>query len=177
MTGISEDSLSNYMTGKSIPGTKNLQKIAAALEVPLSYFADVDLPADADTDISMVPVIGVVPAGIPIEAIESFEGEIAVPRASLQGKGKVFALKVMGSSMEPTLSDGDVVLVAPNLQPQNGQVVVARFDLKDAVIRRYRDMNGVIVLQPDNSKYQPDVCSLDKDCHILGTVFMMQRKM
>ena len=70
-----------------------------------------------------VPVLGRVAAGIPIEAIEDVEDyeEISPDMAKT---GEFFALKIQGDSMEPKISNGDVVIVRQQPDCDNGDIAV-----------------------------------------------------
>jgi len=82
-----------------------------------------------------LPLLGIIAAGHPIEAIETHE-EIEVP-ASLLGAGQRYALRVRGDSMvEDGIQDGDVVVVRSARRAENGQTVVAIID-GEATLKRF----------------------------------------
>src|ERR1044072_3287684 len=76
---------------------------------------------------SEIPLLGIVAAGQPIEAILN-HNTVPVPR-DMQGRGRTFALRVRGDSMiEENIQDGDIIIVASQNTADNGQVVVALID-------------------------------------------------
>src|ERR1043165_4766067 len=80
---------------------------------------------DGDRD-GEIPLLGIVAAGQPIEAI--LNDTIAVPRYLL-GRGRNFALRVRGDSMiENNIQDGDFIIVSSQNTAENGQVVGALID-------------------------------------------------
>ena len=91
-------------------------------------------------------MLGTIPAGIPIEAIEDildFE-EITEEMAS---KGDYFALKVKGNSMMPTILDGDVVIVKRQEDAESGKVCVVVVNGFDATLKEIKkDEQGIWVL-------------------------------
>lgn len=97
-----------------------------------------------------IPVVGVVTAGVPILALENQEGTIA-----WEGDSKCFALRVRGDSMiNAAILDGDMVVVRPQQNADDGQIVVARIG-DEATVKRLHRRNGEIWLMPENDAYAP----------------------
>ena len=97
-----------------------------------------------------IPVVGVVTAGLPILALENQEGTIA-----WEGDPSCFALRVKGDSMiHAAILDGDMVVVRPQQNADDGQIVVARIG-DEATVKRLRRRNGEIWLMPENEAYSP----------------------
>ena len=97
-----------------------------------------------------IPVVGVVTAGLPILALENQEGTIA-----WEGDPNCFALRVRGDSMiNAAILDGDMVVVRPQQNADDGQIVVARIG-DEATVKRLRRRNGQIWLMPENENYDP----------------------
>ena len=97
-----------------------------------------------------IPVVGVVTAGLPILALENQEGTIA-----WEGDPSCFALRVRGDSMiNAAILDGDMVVVRPQANADDGQIVVARIG-DEATVKRLRRRNGEIWLMPENEAYSP----------------------
>jgi repressor LexA len=101
-----------------------------------------------------LPLVGVIAAGLPIEAIAEKEA-LAVPMELLPHLN-CYALKVKGDSMiEDGILDGDYVVVERNFYPQNGDVVVALLNNENATLKRYYREKTRIRLQPANKKMKP----------------------
>ena len=97
-----------------------------------------------------IPVVGVVTAGLPSFALENQEGTIA-----WEGDPKCFALRVRGDSMfNAAILDGDMVVVRPQANADDGQIVVARLG-DEATVKRLSRRNGEIWLMPENENYSP----------------------
>ena len=97
-----------------------------------------------------IPVVGVVTAGLPILALENQEGTI-----TWEGDPSCFALRVRGDSMiSAAILDGDMVVVRPQQNADDGQIVVARIG-DEATVKRLRRRNGEIWLMPENDAYSP----------------------
>ena len=101
-----------------------------------------------------LPLVGVIAAGQPIEAIAEKEA-LSVPMELLPHLN-CYALKVKGDSMiDDGILDGDYVVVERNFYPQNGDVVVALLDNENATLKRYYREKSRIRLQPANKKMKP----------------------
>ncbi len=104
----------------------------------------------------VVPLVGRIAAGLPIEAIEAPE-DLAVP-AALLGPGEHFALQVVGDSMiEAGIFDGDFALIRRTDDARDGEIVVALIDNQDATLKYFRREKGMIRLDPANSLYEPQL--------------------
>ena len=102
-----------------------------------------------------LPLVGLITAGSPIEAIEERGETVAVP-AALAGDDNCYVLRVKGDSMiDDGIHDGDYVIVERNFYPKNGDVVVALLDNAYATLKRYYREKGRIRLQPANKNYNP----------------------
>ena len=97
-----------------------------------------------------IPVVGVVTAGVPILAFENQEGTM-----SWDGDPGCFALRIQGDSMiKAGILDGDRVVVRPQKNADNGQIVVALIG-DEATCKRFQKKDGKVWLLPENDNYQP----------------------
>ena len=97
-----------------------------------------------------IPVVGVVTAGLPILAVENQEGSM-----SWDGDPNCFALRVRGDSkINAAILSGDLVVVRPQQNADDGQIVVARIG-DEATVKRLRRRHGEIWLMPENPDYPP----------------------
>ena len=97
-----------------------------------------------------IPVVGVVTAGLPILAVENQEGTLC-----WDGDPNCFALRVRGDSMiNAAILSGDLVVVRPQQNADDGQIVVARIG-DEATVKRLRRRDGQIWLMPENDNYAP----------------------
>ena len=101
-----------------------------------------------------LPLVGLITAGAPIEAIEEKE-TIAIPENLVRDENS-FVLKVRGESMiEEGILDGDYVICERNFYPKNGDVVVALLDNTYATLKKYYREEKRIRLQPANKTMKP----------------------
>jgi len=100
-----------------------------------------------------IPVVGRVAAGLPLLAQENIEDMIQLPKD--WAPAGAFLLKVQGNSMEGAhILDGDYVLVHPQENAVNGEIVVALIGDEATVKRFYRTDSG-ISLKAENPAYRP----------------------
>lgn len=97
-----------------------------------------------------LPVVGMVTAGQPILAVENREGYV-----SWEAEPGCFALRVRGESMKNAgILSGDLVVVRPQPDAADGQIVVARIE-DEATVKRLSRQNGKIWLMPENEAFDP----------------------
>ena len=111
---------------------------------------------DQKRDLVEIPLMGLIAAGGPIEAIRNPE-PIEVPRSMLLRGANYYALKVAGTSMiEEGISDGDVVIVREQQTVDDGEKAVAYLPDRDAVTLKkiYREKKR-IKLVPANKYMKP----------------------
>ena len=123
------------------------------------------------SQVSHIPVLGVVTAGQPILAVESVEEYIPV---QLRGNSKeLFALRVRGESMiKAGILDGDLIIARRTPTAENGEIVVALID-DEATVKRFYKENGGFRLQPENDTMEPIYTD---HLMILGRVVGLQRE-
>jgi len=117
-----------------------------------------------------IPLLGMIAAGQPIEAIQDKE-TIIVPQSKLPRSGEFYALRVMGNSMiDENIKDGDIVLVKQQGVAENGQKVVALIDNYEATLKKFYKERGFIRLQPANKTIEPIIIKKDREIAIQGIV-------
>jgi repressor LexA len=123
-----------------------------------------------------LPLLGLVAAGQPIEAITNDE-TIAVPDELLPRRGRSYVLKVRGNSMiDEQIKDGDYVVVQERNQADAGQTVIALVHGEGATVKKfYREPGGWIRLQPANDTLQPLRIN-ERDVIVQGVVVGVIRK-
>lgn len=114
-----------------------------------------------------LPLLGLIAAGEPIEALEGRE-TIVVPAYMVVDGMNSYVLKVRGDSMiEEGIFDGDFVVVERCNRPHDGDVVVALLDNTYATLKKFFREKARIRLQPANKRLKPIFV---KDCIIQGVV-------
>ena len=105
-------------------------------------------------------LVGQVPAGTPLEAIEDTE---SFELTDLFAPGEHFLLRVRGSSMiDDGIFDGDIAIISPQQNCENGEIVVALIDGQEATLKRFYRQAGQIRLQPANASMEPILVGPDR---------------
>lgn len=115
-----------------------------------------------------VPLLGSVRAGMPILAVENYEGYIDYPFMNHSyGANDLFALRVKGESMiDAGILDGDIIIVKKESCAENGTIVVALVE-DSATVKTFYKENGHFRLQPENATMEPIIVD---EVIILGRV-------
>lgn len=102
----------------------------------------------------IIPLLGRIAAGAPVEAIANPE---PLHFSDFAGDGGTYALQVRGESMiDDHICNGDYVLVEKTDSIKNGEIVVALVDGTEATLKRYyKEADGRVRLQPANSSMEP----------------------
>ena len=104
----------------------------------------------------VVPLVGMVPAGSPLEIFESLGDEVILPEWLAEKGGDIVAFRVQGQSMKDAyIQDGDLVLIKKTGQADPGQMVVARLHDGSITLKRLKRVQDAYVLVPENPDYEP----------------------
>lgn len=175
--GVSRQTLSRYENGIIGIPSGNIEKIAKALHTTPAYLMGWEDPAPSKT--VKIPVLGSVPAGTPVEAVEDIISYEEIPE-KWQRKGEYFALKISGESMSPRICDGDIVIVEKTFDVNNGDTVIAMVNGYEATCKRYKKKGESIMLLPNNQDFDPMLFSKSDiknlPVKILGKVVELRRK-
>lgn len=125
----------------------------------------------------LIPVVGQIAAGAPLLAEQNVEERLAVDPRWVPGPG-CFAVRVHGDSMvNAGISNDDYVIVRPQAEAVNGEIVAVLIEGEATVKRFYRE-KGRIRLQPENPVFEPIFPNpRDQSIRILGRVVGLFRKM
>ena len=113
------------------------------------------------------PILGIIRAGEPTEAIETIESSIDTLPLLTYKKNK-FALNVTGDSMiNAGIMDGDIAIIEKNHPIKSGDIIAALIDT-EATLKRYIKQDNTISLQAENNNYPPIIIQKNKASSILG---------
>lgn len=147
---LSESTISLYENGKREPDHSTIKQITDYFSVSADYLMGFSL--DNKANAVQIPVLGVIPAGIPIEAVENVLDYEEISK-DLAKTGTFFALKVRGDSMEPKLLEGDTIIVKQTNEAHSGDICVVMVNGSDATIKKIRIADNGLWLLPENPKY------------------------
>jgi len=122
-----------------------------------------------------VPLVGMVPAGRPVTAVENIQDYVTIDHNMFRGDG-LFTLRVKGDSMQGAgILDGDIAIVRQQSSVKDGDIVVVRID-DEATLKRYYHRGDHIVLHPENEAYEDIVVRSDREVAIVGKMVGVIRK-
>jgi len=123
------------------------------------------------------PILGEVAAGNPLTIYPGAIDSIELPSIARMPKDS-FLLRVKGDSLiDANIFNGDIVIVNPNIEPRNGQVVASVLD-DAAVVKKFFRTNEAIELHSENKQYEPIIVNPNSDrFKLVGVVVGIYRSM
>ncbi len=177
--GISQTGYSDWETGKNRVDARSLGRLAELYGVTVNYLLGID-ENDAPAKGVRIPVLGSVAAGIPIEAIQDIVDYEEID-ADMAAAGEYFGLRIKGSSMEPRIREGDVVIVRRQGEAETGDTVVVLVNGDSATVKRIKIEPNGIALIPNNPAYDTRFYSAAEvellPVHIIGKVVELRGKL
>lgn len=175
--------ITKWESGVSEPTLKMTNEIAKFFNISVNELCYTRLNAPKkNNDVRKgvaINVYGRVAAGIPLEMIEDIIDTEEIPE-EMARTGEFFGLKIRGDSMEPRMTDGDVVIVRKQEDAETNDVVIATVNGTDATCKRLKKYNDGIALISLNPKYEPMYFSKDeiesKPVCIIGRVVELRAK-
>ena len=119
LVGVNQSTITRWESKEITPSIDNVEQVAEVLNVDLPDILIKDLRFDnaeliEDENIAYIPVLGVIKAGIPIEAQEDILEYVDIPKRWLQGGKTFYGLKISGDSMYPKYLENDIVIFEKN---------------------------------------------------------------
>lgn len=151
--GVTQGALSSWENEKYEPDINSLKKLSEFFNVSIDYLLGrSDTSSTHDSHGIRIPVLGKIVAGIPIEAVEEIlDYEEITPE--LASSGEYFALRIKGNSMEPKISEGDVIIVRKQDYADNGDTAIVLVNGDEATVKKIRKSPDGISLIPNNPSY------------------------
>lgn len=203
-TKISKAQICNYLKGTYKAKQDKLYIIAKALDVSEAWLMGYDVDMDREwfpdnkedlTNITIdnaryietttktikIPILGKVPAGVPIEAIEDIIGYEEIPASMLRDGNNYFSLKIDGDSMYPDYKTGDIIIIRQQNDCNSGDDCVVMVNGDDATFKRVVKQEKSIILKPLNNEYEPyyfdEYEIMTKPVKIIGVAVEVRRKL
>lgn len=203
-TKISKAQICNYLKGTYKAKQDKLYIIAKALDVSEAWLMGYDVDMDREwfpdnkedlTNITIdnaryietttktvkIPILGKVPAGVPIEAIEDIIGYEEIPASMLRDGNNYFSLKIDGDSMYPDYKIGDIIIIRQQSDCNSGDDCVVMVNGDDATFKRVVKQEKSIILKPLNNEYEPyyfdEYEIMTKPVKIIGVAVEVRRKL
>ena len=193
--GISKSSVNMYERGEREPSFEILETLAAYFQVDVDFLlgksehrskqdwldsnlTDWKKPAK----VRRINVLGSVPAGVPMEAVEDIIDWEEIPEEMCAGGKEYFGLRVKGDSMWPVFLEGDTVIVQKTPVCENGDTCVVYVNGYDATLKTVKlGEDGSLTLLPKNPNYAPRTYTAkevrETPVSIAGIVVELRRKL
>lgn len=150
---VSPQTFNTWTQGKAIPRMGKIQLLADYFKIEKSDLIEEKSNITISQGIK-IPVLGSVPAGIPITAVEDILDYEEIPQL-WANQGEFFALKIKGDSMEPRIQSGDVVIVRQQSSADSGDTVIVLINGDEATCKKLEKTSNGIMLISTNTKYSP----------------------
>lgn len=179
-TELSRSYIGDIEKDRYNPSVSTLQLIATATNTPLENLLPSSKTPSSTGRGVRIPVLGRVVAGVPIDAVqEVLDYEEITPE--MAATGEYFALQVKGASMEPTLRNGDIVIVKKQPTVDSGDIAIVLVNGNDATVKEIKESPAGITLIGHNAAiYTPQFYSnkeiQNMPVQIIGKVVEMRRK-
>lgn len=168
--GVDSATVQRIFEENSKPSFEVLRRIAEHYNADLTWLLLGKHPEiiksdkeEGGSDFIYVPMVsGRLAAGMPLEADNKVELEIAFRREWIARKGNpgdMSLIRIHGDSMEPTLYSGDVVLIdhSKSVVSLQGGVYAIALDGEIMIKRvQYLRSRGVVVIKSDNPRYSTE---------------------
>lgn len=171
----------DWYNGKKYPRIDKIEKLANYFGILKSDLIESDSSNvyNHNPKPTRIPVLGSIPAGIPIEMIEDVVDYEDISEDMLKGGKQYFALRVKGNSMEPKYLNGDTLIILKQDDCESGQDCIVTVNGDDGTFKRVFKTDNGITLQPLNNEYMPVFYSNEdiknKPVRILGVVKEIRR--
>lgn len=201
IVNVQKAAISKYELGRAIPSTDILSKLSKYFGITTDYLLGLSndphgtmvpkgkgfydsfgmTSQDAIIHSYKIPILGRVAAGIPIEAHEEILGYQYINEEYRNDGYSYFALRISGKSMEPTIMDGDIVIVRQQTTVDSGDIAIVLIDGEDATAKEVKESpEGITLIGHNVAVYTPHFYS-NKDIQelpvqIIGKVIQAIRK-
>lgn len=176
---VNQTAVSQWERGVTTPSPPILLKLSQLYGVSTDYLLGKNT-STADKKGVKIPVLGDVAAGIPMEAVENIVDYEEIDTA-MASTGEYYGLRIKGSSMEPRIREGDVVIVRKQEDADTGDTAVVLVNGESATVKRIKkEPDGGLWLLPNNPAYDPQHYSpaevAEKPVRIIGKVVELRGK-
>lgn len=182
---MQRSTLGMYETGKREPNFEILNMFANFFNVDMNTLMDMNSTSNQNPSSPVrsikIPVLGTVVAGIPLDAVENIIGWEEISPA-MAATGEHFALRIKGTSMEPRICEGDIVVVRKQEDIESGDTAIVLINGGEATVKKVKKTEeGIMLIANNMAVYSPHFYS-NKDIEelpvrIIGKVVELRGKL
>lgn len=169
---MAKSAVSRYFNRTREFPLNRVDDFAKAFNVSSEYILGIDFDKPLNMvfvdEIVEIPVLGSIAAGIPILAEQNIEEYMPIVK-SMTPSGTSIALNIKGDSMAPGIPDGSQVIIRLQPDVEDGEIAAVQVNGDtEATLKRIKRQDGLLILIPDNSEYEPIVVTKDIPARIIG---------
>ena len=155
---------------------KRLKHKARAMEITKELQNNSSIVSSSENSFLNIPLVGSIAAGEAIEAINSSDSMISVPKSLVSKHSTYFGLKVKGLSMiDEGIFDGDIAIIKKTTSAENGKIAAVLTLDNEITLKKIKMTNQKIYLIPANKAYNIKEHNIG-DVQIQGTLSGIIRK-
>ena len=155
---------------------KRLKHKARAMEITKELQNNSSIVTSSENSFLNIPLVGSIAAGAAIEAINSSDSMISVPKSLVSKHSTYFGLKVKGLSMiDEGIFDGDIAIIKKTTSAENGKIAAVLTLDNEITLKKIKMTNQKIYLIPANKAYNIKEHNIG-DVQIQGTLSGIIRK-
>lgn len=147
---VSQQAVGKWERGEATPNPETIARLAEIFDVTADEL--IGRPPQKQQGVR-IPVLGDVAAGIPIEAVTDIVDYEEIDDA-MASTGEHFGLRIKGTSMEPRMMEGDVVIVRKQETAETGDTVVVLVNGDSATVKKIKFTPAGIYLIPTNPSHE-----------------------
>jgi len=133
---------------------KRLKHKARAMEITKALQNNSSIVTSSENSFLNIPLVGSIAAGEAIEAINSSDSMISVPKSLVSKHSTYFGLKVKGLSMiDEGIFDGDIAIIKKTTSAENGKIAAVLTLDNEITLKKIKMTNQKIYLIPANKAY------------------------
>lgn len=177
----SRSTIAKIESGENDLTQKKVAAFAKALNVSIDFLMDgAGKRAEDNIRVYEIPVVGKVVAGTPIDAIENITEYIRITNPAA-ADGSYYALHVTGTSMEPEMKEGDLVIVHKQDYFDNGDICIVLVNGNEATVKKVqKNDNGITLIGFNAMVYPPHFYNarevVNLPVRVIGKVEEVRRK-
>lgn len=154
--GLTYSSVSQWESGRATPRTPILRQLAELFNTTVADLMGEDTTEAAISGTSrMVPLLGFAHMGEPCDE-GSLADEVEVPASIADAHPRGFMVHAQGGCMDNRFPHDALLLVDPDMEPVNGQPVLAETADYGAVVRNYTRGRSTVMLTADSHSGEYD---------------------
>lgn len=154
--GLTYSSVSQWESGRATPRTPILRQLADLFDTTVADLMGEDATEAAISGTSrMVPLLGFAHMGEPCDE-GNLADEVEVPASIADAHPRGFMVHAQGGCMNNRFPHDALLLVDPDMEPVNGQPVLAETSDYGAVVRNYTRGRSTVMLTADSHSGEYD---------------------